>query len=401
MVGGRPAVVSAAATAARARRFVAAGVVLFVLWQAATVAGAPRRVQVVLGLQGAVLLTVFGKAHALVPSYFDRGLEPTWAPAVTAPLAVGGVIAHAAGLWADLPTVEAAGATAWALGGVGVAATLAWTVRDNLTGGETGTSEANVDRRRLDRTANAVVPIALGYLLAGAYATAAGATPLPPLVDGYPPRASHLLAAGVGVLLVLGVGFRLFPRFLAARPPRGLPTVALAAGAVGPVLLALGVPSGPLLVAGAVAETVAVVGFAASFLVLFARTERDRVGFYGVATGAVAGLVGVGIGLQFALGTLDSALVAVHLRVNLLGFLGLTIVGAAYQFYPPAVGTFPGASDRTALASIALVAAGLAVETLGLVASTEMRIAGHLLALVGTGVFAWLVLGLFRERYWA
>jgi hypothetical protein len=392
--------VSTASTAARSRRFVAAGALLFVVWQAATVAGAPRRVQVTLGLYGAILLTVFGKAHALVPSYFDRDLAPTWAPAVTVPLAVGGVLAFAAGLWADLVTLTAAGAVAWALGAGGVAATLAWTVRGNLFGRETATSDANADRRGLDRAANAVVPVALGYLLAGAYVTAAGYTPLPPLVDGYPPRATHLLAAGVGVLLVLGVGFRLFPRFLVTQPPRGIPQVALLAGAVGPALLAVGIPAGPLLVAGGVLETVAVGGFAASFLTLFARSERTRVGFYGVAAGAIAGLLGVGLGLQFALVRFDPTLVSLHLRVNLLGFLGLTIVGAAYQFYPPAVGTFPGASDRTALASIALVAAGLAVEAVGFATGAGVRTAGQVLALGGTAGYAYLVVGLFRERYW-
>lgn len=390
---------TATAVSARARRFVAAGAVLFVVWGVATVVGAPRRVQVVLGLQGAILLTVFGKAHALVPSYFDRTLVPTWAPAVTVPLVAGGVLALAGGVWANVPPLAAAGGVAWALGATGVAATLLWTVRDNLTGHETGTGEANADRRRLDRAANAVVPVALGYLLAGAYATAAAHTALPPLLDGYPPRASHLLAAGVGVLLVLGVGFRLFPRFLTARPPRLLPPVALLAGAVGPLLLALGVPTGPLLLVGSVVETVAIVGFAGTFLVLFGRSDRRRVGFYGVAAGAVAGLLGVGLGLQFAFVGLDAALVALHLRVNLLGFLGLTIMGAAYQFYPPAVGTFPGASDRTALASIGLVAAGLGVEVAGVAGGRAVTTAGRLLALVGVTLYAGLLLGLFRERY--
>lgn len=392
---------SAATVSARSRRFVAAGAVLFVLWGAATVVGAPRRVQVVLGLQGAILLTVFGKAHALVPSYFDRELAPAWSPAVTFPLAVGGALAFAAGLWVDVPVLEAAGAVAWALGAVGVAATLVWTVRGNLSGRHTGTSDANADRRGLDRTANAVVPVALAYLLAGAYATAAGHTPLPPLVDGYPPRASHLLAAGVGVLLVLGVGYRLFPRFLAARPPRGFPQFALLAGAVGPALLAVGVPTGPLLVAGSVVETAAVAGFAVTFLVLFARSERRRVGFYGVAAGAVAGLVGVGLGLQFAFVGLDAALVTTHLRMNLLGFLGLTVVGAAYQFYPPAVGTFRGASDRTALASIGLVAVGLLVELAGVFVDPTAVTVGRLLAFAGVVGYAFLVFGLFWERYWS
>jgi hypothetical protein len=42
-------------------------------------------------------------------------------------------------------------------------AVLLWTVRGNLSGGEIGTGGPNVDRRRVDRVANAFVPFALVY----------------------------------------------------------------------------------------------------------------------------------------------------------------------------------------------------------------------------------------------
>jgi hypothetical protein len=82
-----------------------------------------------------------------------------------------------------------------------------------------------------------------------------------------------------------------------------------------------------------------------------------------------------------------------------LGFLGLTIVGATYQFYPPTVGTFPGASDRTALASIGLLGAGLLAELSGAMAGSAGAItAGRAAALAGAVLFASLVGGVFLER---
>jgi hypothetical protein len=70
------------------------------------------------------------------------------------------------------------------------------------------------------------------HLAAGAYATVAGRTPLPLLFDGYLPRASHLLAAGL--------------------------------------------PGGLLLQTGAVLKAVAVVGFALAYAGLYRQTNRNR-----------------------------------------------------------------------------------------------------------------------------
>ncbi|MFB6362211.1 MAG: hypothetical protein ABEH59_12940, partial [Halobacteriales archaeon] len=80
------------------------------------------------------------------------------------------------------------------------------------------------------------------------------------------------------------------------------------------------------------------------------------------------------------------------------GFLGLTIVGVTYQFYPPAVGEFRGASDRTALAVAGLLAASVAVEVVGLLTGAGWLItigrAGALLGVLGYGR---LLVGLLRR----
>ncbi len=84
--------------------------------------------------------------------------------------------------------------------------------------------------------------------------------------------------------------------------------------------------------------------------------------------------------------------------MNLLGFLGLTIVGVTYQFYPPAAGRFPGADDRTAVAAAGLLAVGLAVEVAGLLGGPgALVVAGRALALVGAVAYAALLVGLLRR----
>ncbi|MFB6303742.1 MAG: hypothetical protein ABEH47_01140 [Haloferacaceae archaeon] len=381
-----------------ARRHVAVGALALLAWQAAVLLGVGRRTAVVLGLYGFVLHTVLGKAYALVPTYFARKLAVPAAPAVDLPLTAVGVGCLALGTALDRPGLAAAGAVLWAAG-VGVfLAALAGTLRGNLAGGETGTGEAEADRRPVDRAANAVVPAALGYLAVGAYATAALLTPLPSPLGGYAPRVSHLLAAGTAGLLVLGLGFRLLPRFAAARPPRALVYAVLPAGAAGPALLAAGVGRpGPWLAVGGAVEAVAVVGFALAVRTLFARSDRDRVGFHGVRAAAACGVAAVALGLATALGATVPGLADAHRRLNLLGFLGLTIVGMAYQFYPPAVGRPSWASDRTALASVALLATGLVAQAAGAVVAPPLVRAGALAALAGAALYALLLGAAFRR----
>jgi hypothetical protein len=379
---------------------VAVGVCALVVWQLAAVVGVPQRTAVALGLYGFVLHVVFGKAYALVPSYFDRDLAVRRAPLLSLPFTAVGAVGLAVAPFGWAPSLAGpTGAAAWAIGVTVVVATLAWTVRDNPTGSETGTGEHNADRQPLDRLANAFVPVVGLYLLVGTWATGAAALGLPGPLDGYPPRATHLLAAGGAALLVFAVGFRLLPRFLVASVPRPLPWVVLPGGAIGPALLAVGLPAGPVFRAGALMEATAVIGFALAYAALLRATDRGRVGFYGPALGSLAGVAGVALGLWFAFAARSPSLVATHLRLNLLGLLGLTIAGVTFQFYPPTVGRFPGASDRTALVALGLLAGGLAVELAGTITATDAGVAtGRGLAVVGAVCYAYLVLGVFVQQ---
>ncbi len=381
-----------------ARRYALVSALFLVGWQVGVVAGIPRRTEVVLALYGFVLHTVFGKAYSLVPTYFDSELAAPRAPAVQFPLTVLGVVGMAVAAHPAGPVgLATPAATLWSLGVCVFLGTLLWTVRGNLTGRETATGAHNAHRRPVDRLANAFVPVALGYLLLGTYSTLALHTGLPALVTG-PAQVTHLLAAGTAGVLVFALGFRLLPRFLTAQPPRALVAVVLSTGAVGPALLATGLYTSWQGVA-AVVESVAVVGFAVGVWLLFARAKRRRVGSYGVVAGALAGVVGVAIGLSFVLWSTDPALVRTHLRVNLLGFLGLTILGIAYQFYPPAAGRWPGSTDRTALASLGCIVAGLALQLFGPVGGLPvLQPLGTGVALAGGLLYGYLLGAVFAGR---
>lgn len=187
---------------------------------------------------------------------------------------------------------------------------------------------------------------------------------------------------------------------MVATLPAPLVWLVLSAGALGPFVLWLSIPSGTYLPAGAVLQTLAVGGFALAVAVMYRRSDRQRVGFYGVLACSLAGVAAISLGLVFAFDAPASDLVMVHARLNLLGFLGLTILGVSYQFYPPAVGTFRGASDRTALAAILLIAGGLAVELGGALADLSPVVTGgQALALAGALAHAYLLGGLFHERF--
>ena len=378
------------------RWFVTASALFLVGFHAAMAVAAPRRVVVTLGLYGFVLHVLFGKAYALVPSYFDRDLAWQSGPAVQFPLSVAGTAALALAPLGP-PWLGPVGTGLWA-GGVGVfLGTLGWTMWGNVTGAATGTGGANAHREPVDRTANVAVPVALGYL-----ALAAGSALAATVGVGsvHPQQLSHLLAAGTAALFVFGAGFRLFPRFLVAAVPRPVVALVVAAGAAGPALLGFGLFDRALLLVGGVVEAIAVLGFALSYLALFLRSERRRVGFYAVLVAVAAGVVGIGLGLALAVLGREPALVSAHYRTMLAGFLGLTVVGAAFQFYPPAVGVWPGADDRTALASIGLLGGGLGAQLVGLVGGFgRIPSVGTAAGTLGAVLYTYLLLAAFARQW--
>lgn len=387
-------------TSTLARRFLIASVFFLLCWQVGILVGISRQTSVVLGLYGFVFHTIFGKAYSLVPTYFNRSLTVRWAPGVQLTLTTLGVILLAyASSAGRSPLVGSVGAVSWIVGILVFLISIGWSIRTNLTGRETATGTPNASRAAVDRVANGFMLVAIAYLAVGSYGTLAIYTGLPAFGLSFP-RVTHLLGAGAAAGLLFAVGFRLLPRFLVADPPRWLVAIVLPTGAIGPAILATNLGIAPWFQIGALLEVIAVIGFTATYLTLLHQSERHRIGFYGVLVGVISGTLGVSIGLSFAFNSLTAALVTAHLRANLLGFLGTSIVGVVFQFYPPAVGSFRGASDRTGALAIGCLGGGLFTEIVGLVAGvTAIITIGEVVALCGASLYTYLLLGLFRERF--
>ncbi|HET7325163.1 MAG TPA: hypothetical protein VFJ06_12610 [Halococcus sp.] len=384
-----------------ARRYVIVSALFLIVWQAGALVDIPRESEVLLGVFGFVLHMIFGKAYSLIPSYFARELALARAPMVQFPLTVGGTCGLiVASLQTGPVWIGTLGAIGWGLGVCVFLGVLLWTVRDNLSGRATGTGKTNSDRQPVDRVANGFVPIALLYLVVGSYETVAIYTGFPTLLDGYFPRVSHLLAAGMAALLIFAVGFRLLPRFLVASPPTWLVKIILPTGALGPAVLATTLGSSGLwFTLGAFIEATAVIGFALAYVILFVRSERRRIGFYSVLAGAGSSVLGVGLSLSFAFGHLAPSLALAHFRLNILGFLGLTIVGVAYQFYPPVIGTLRGVSNQAALLSIGSLAGGLLVQVVGLVGQVwSVTLFGELLTFIGAVLYTYQLVAVFHAH---
>ncbi|WP_225935264.1 hypothetical protein [Halobaculum roseum] len=341
---------------------------------------------------------VFGMGYLLIPSYFERVLDAKWPPAIQLGLTgIGTGLLAVASLPVGPPVIELVGATAWFLGVIVFLGTILWTIRDNVAGRETGTGAGMEELEWVDRYANPFMIVALGYVLVGSYELLAPGSPLPGITDGYVPRVSHLLAAGGATVLVFTLGVRIAPRFLGVPARKELVAVVLPAGALGPALLAYGLGGGPAFIAGAIAEATAMVGFTGVYGLLFARSDRRTVGLFGVLVGVICGIAGVSLGLSFAFGTVSSELITAHLQLNLLGFLGLCIIGFAMQFFPPTAGRFKGATETTVWLVIAALLGGLVFIVVGTLSEvTILATTGDVLALTGAVVYGYLVIRLMN-----
>lgn len=361
---------------------------------------APAELTIALALPGAACTVFMGKAFGLLPSYFARTLEPVWAPQFTGIFAVAGVLGLALAPVANVPEeVGAIGAALWLAAVLVWTGSLAWTARDNLTGSETGTGEANEDRQPLDRLANAAAPIAVLYLLAGAVILLGVRAELVWAV-GRRPVVAHLLGAGGAALAIFAVGFRLYPRFLVAHPPRVFPRIVLPAGAMGPALLAVGVSGQQwALHTGAGLEFVAIFGFAVAYAVTFWRSDRRRIGLYGPLIGIWLAVAAAGLAVLVVTGWSSWGVIPIHRRLMLIGFLGTTIAGTAIQFYPPAIGTLWLSTDRTAGIALVALGGGTAVNAMGLLLdSSALALSGAAMAVVGGTLIPLLVGATLLER---
>lgn len=335
---------------------------------------------------------VFGMAYLLLPPYVGRTLPFDRLPGVHFAASVVGGTAVVASSAFDLPGgVTVAGVVVWSAGVAVFLGSLLWTVASGVR--ERSPVLFRTDHpQRSTRAATAAIPVALGYLLAGTVGLLAWVGLVPSPVPATLPRVVHAYAAGFAALLVFALGARLLTGFFHVTPPRRATLLVLATGSVGPALLATNLWTGVAFRVGAFLEATAMVGYAGLVGYVGVRSSWDRVGLYGIALGAAAGAVGVVAALSVALGRGSADLLAVHVTTVLLGFFPLTVAGYAYQFFPVTTGTVPGGTERTALATLVLVALGVALRALGVVLGVgAVRGAGVFGSVLGGAGYAYLL----------
>ncbi len=288
-------------------------------------------------LIGFVGLSTAGFALHLFPAFAQRPLPHRPTDRLAFPLAEAAVLLGAVTLGevpgAALPAPTLAIAAALYLGAVAI-------LLSRFVGA--ARMAALVSRAGVSRPADRlVVPL---FLASWSGAIAAGALfALSAFSDGpgfgWWVAGVHVFVLGHVVLLILGSSLRLVPRSLGADPPFSAALIVAVAGGVG----AVSVPLGMLLVPTDAALPLALLGLpeAAAALglltVLFllggrARTPRSQLALH---VGGIAFFcAGGGLGL-WMVSVSSYGLLSAHALVNLVGFVGLTILVMSFGMLAP------------------------------------------------------------------
>jgi hypothetical protein len=348
----------------------------------------------IIGLFGAVLPMVFGMAYLLVPSYVGETLTTEWLPAVHLGItyvAVGLLLGGE--LWGAEYVLTSIGTLLWSIGiGIFVGGLL-WTVLPALAADPAAMRPPENRPQWTTQLVMILIPVAVGYLCIGTVGFISLVPTFPTLIESTFPSVVHFYATGFAALLIFALGIRLLTGFFNVTPPTSLSWLVLLCGAVAPGLLSANFWQSPWFVVGAGVELIAVAGYAVLVAVVAYRTENRRIGLYGIGLGGLSGLIAVGIATANVVGLGWAPSIAAHVPLVLNGFLFLTIIGYAYQFFPIS-NEWWGASDQAGIATILLLGAGTAVQVTGIaVDNSWLHVGGSTGALIGVTGYAYLMAG--------
>lgn len=373
--------------------FAAASAVAMVALQTTQIVGAAGRTVVVISLFGAVLPMVFGMAYLLLPAYVGRTLATPWLPGIHLMLAyVGAGLLAADAVIGGHPTAFLLGSLAWTLGVCVFVVALGRTVVPAVLEDPTVVVRSADRPQRSTRLATVMLPVAIGYLLIGTVSLLSTAGFLTDVVGATFQRTVHYYGTGVVTLLILALGARLLIGFFHVRPPKYPTWVMLTAGAIAPAVLAGSFWQPPWFYVGAGLELVALASYTAVVGTVATNTDRRRIGLYGIVAGSIAGLSGGILATLTVTGGGSLTSLAAHRTAMIDGFVLLTIIGYASQFFPVTNQQFRGASRQTALASIGLLIVGVTLSVVGMLSSMAwMQLSGAALELLGTITYAYLL----------
>lgn len=375
------------------QRFVIASALSMIALQVSFLLDVPVRILGLIGLFAVVLPMVFGMGYLLLPPYFGQTLSTPRLPGIHLILTYTAIWFLLRGVRAGVESMDMMiGTVLWGGGVTIFVGSLVWTVLPSLPKNAQLLGDSGNRSRRTTRLTILMLPVAVGYLVIGTIGFVSRATQFPDLLAMPFPMVLHLYGAGFVVLLIFTLGIRLIPGFFHVTPPASLSQFILLCGAIAPGLLALHFWQSPWFVIGASLELLAFTGYVAMIALVVYRTDRRRVGLYAIGMGAIGGFVGVGIAVAGVVGFSAVPFVALHVPVVLNGFLIMTIVGYAYQFFPVTTGQFRGATPQTALTTILSVGAGTGVQSISVIFGGHLvQTVGVVLTLIGTVGYAYLL----------
>lgn len=362
---------------------------------------------------GFIGLMIMGMAQQFVPLYSGREL---WNPRA----ALVQVSWAAAGVWLLLlgPSFELFGLGLWFAATVLFLFLILMTLRTQPL--PVRPQGKRPEFMRMDRYGIPMTSAAVLYLIvasAGLFLASPSAAPVVPFAAENWFSFFHLYTLGFVTLMIFGVGFHLFPRFLDTPPRLALAKAILVLALPGPALVALTMPflgdpaAGFVFALFAAVEATAAVLFAILVLDVWWRSERRRPSS---AFNAVAGLwlvLGVGLATLFGIDPVHFlAWAPAHGWVNLLGFAGFEILGVTHEILPPFTSKGLRVSRGVTRADLVLAVVGLGLVVSSYDATLQgstslgdtMALAGFAILLVMVLLYAcgtvWALFGIVRPK---
>ena len=345
---------------------------------------------------GFIGLMIMGMAQQFIPLYSGREMWSGRGALLQIAVAIAGVVL----LLID-PVLEPVGLTLWLFGTLLFLLWILMTLRSSKL--PVSPQGKRPEYHSMDVLGIPMTSAAVLYLIAASTGFVLASPSANPLV----PSASmnwfsffHLYTLGFIALMVFGVGFHLFPRFIDAVPNLRAAKVITAMALPGPAMVALTMPflgtsSLEIVFAVfAVFEAIAAVLFAVLVLDLWSRGERRHPAS---AFNAVAGvwlILGVTIASLFGVAPgLALQWVPAHGWINLLGFAGFEIYGVTHEVLPPFASMGLPFSRRATRTDFTLANTGLATVFLSYAAALGgYGSVGASLAVAGFSVLLGMVL---------
>ncbi len=294
---------------------------------------------------GFIMMLIFGMSYNLIP-IFSRRLtfhsnKMIIIHLILANLALAFMVASY--LFQDIFTLlHLTFSLLWLIGAILYVANIMLTVRKPPHDYKTPVKENTI---KLDKIASKFTTSAGLYVVLGAFLLLLQDViiPFPVIV--------HWHTTGVVMLMIIGVGYHVFPRITKVQVPYKTAYVGIL-GIFAPLLLALSRmnPRGLqfLFLAGAFLEYVAVLNFAVSLIYMVFKSPKKRLVMAYYLASAFAMIIGLSLGFSF--GFFPDWIVTlfqVHAFINLFGIVTFLIFGVSFQmifFYP----TLPNAFKKFA-----------------------------------------------------